>query len=82
MGIADKIREFFSEDESWKKKQPVQYGGKAYGAWIPGEDQRAAWPNAMCAKCRGIMLKKEMYWNRESDSWYHQECLKGLSEER
>lgn len=77
MGIIDKIGKWFEEDESWKRKEPVRHEGKVYGAWAPEEDGRAAWPNAACAKCGGIMLKKEMYWNRETDTWYHPECLKG-----
>lgn len=77
MSFMDKLKELFAEDESWKAKEPVRFEGKLYGAWDPGKDKRAAWPNATCAKCGGLSLKKEMYWNAETDSWYHLECLKG-----
>ncbi len=77
MGFLDKIKEMFAEDESWKTKEPVTFEGKVYGAWVPEKDKRAPWPNAICAKCGGVTLKKEMYWNSESDTWYHLECMKG-----
>ena len=32
--------------------------------------------DAPCAKCKGIGLKKELYWNRETDTWYHPDCMK------
>lgn len=82
MGFYEKLKEFFSEDESWKQKRPIEFEGKIYGAWIPEEDKRAVWPNDTCAKCRGVMLKKEMYWNKETDTWYHLECLKSVSEKK
>lgn len=77
LGLVDKICALFAEEESWKRKDPVTHQGKVYGAWIPEEDPCAAWPNAKCAKCGGITLKKELYWNRDSNSWYHFKCLAG-----
>jgi hypothetical protein len=75
----DRLNEFFAEDESWKQKDPIEFEGRSYGAWVPEEDDRKAWPNATCVKCGGIMLKKEMYWNRETGAWYHPDCLKELA---
>jgi hypothetical protein len=79
MGFFEKIKEIFAEDESWKTKEPIRYKDKVFGAWVPEEDKRAAWPNGLCAKCNGIMLKKDMYWNKETDTWYHPDCLKELT---
>ena len=75
MGFWDKVVEFFKEDDSWMHKEPRQFQGKTFTAWDEKADQWAAWPNAPCAKCTGIGLKKELYWNRESDTWYHPECM-------
>jgi hypothetical protein len=76
MGFLDKVMEFFAEDETWRQRPPVQFQGKTFTVWEEAADQYAAWPNAPCAKCKGIALKKEMYWNRETDTWYHPECMK------
>ena len=75
MGFLDKVAEFFKEDDSWMLKEPRQFQGKTYTAWEEKVDERAAWPNAPCAKCTGIGLKKELYWNRETDTWYHPDCM-------
>ena len=75
MGFWDKVVEFFKEDDSWMQKEPRQFQGRTYTAWEEKADARAAWPNAPCAKCTGIGLKKELYWNRETDTWYHPDCM-------
>jgi hypothetical protein len=75
MSFWDKVVEFFKEDDSWMRKEPRQFQGKTYTAWDEKADARAAWPNAPCAKCGGIGLKKELYWNRETDTWYHPDCM-------
>ena len=55
----------------------MQFEGKTFTVWEEKADQWAAWPNAPCVKCKGIGLKKELYWNRESDTWYHPDCMSG-----
>jgi hypothetical protein len=77
MGFWDKVVEFFKEDDSWMHKEPREFQGKIFTAWDEKADKWAAWPNAPCAKCTGIGLKKELYWNRETDIWYHPDCMTG-----
>ncbi len=72
----EKVKEFFAEDESWKQKEPITYQGKVYTAWVPEEDPYAVWPNAPCGGCKGIGLKKELYWNKETNTFFHKEHMK------
>jgi hypothetical protein len=75
MGWWEKVQDFFREDESWRERPPVEFEGRTYTVWDEGADGRAAWPNAVCARCGGVGLKTTLYWNRETDTWYHPEHM-------
>lgn len=74
----EKIEKFFSEeeDQAFLAGPPVTHEGRQYVPYRKEEDQWAVWPNATCIICKGLQLKKKLYYNKESETYIHRECVK------
>ena len=60
--------------------EPVAYEGTTYAPYHGQVDKNAVWPNAVCGRCRGVSLKPKLFYNRETEGYYHKECLMELRE--
>jgi hypothetical protein len=72
--ILDKIDEFFAPDPE-PTGEPIEYEGKTYVPYNSKEDPEAVWPNATCPICNGLNLKRDLYVNRETNTYVHKEHL-------
>jgi hypothetical protein len=77
MSVLEKIGNFFAPEEEVPTGDPITYQGKVYVPYYSKDDQYAVWPNATDPICGGLSLKREMYWNKETETYSHPECLRG-----
>jgi hypothetical protein len=74
--VLDKIADFFDDPGPEPVQgEPIEFQGTTYSPYHGQEDQYAVWPNAVCGRCRGVSLKPKLYYNRETETYYHKECL-------
>jgi hypothetical protein len=69
------LNDFFSEEPLPRPGEPIEYEGKTYTPWDPEQDEWRQWPNYTCPICNGLSLKRDMYFNKETQVLYHKACI-------
>ncbi len=75
MSFLKKLEDFFFAEDPPLEGEPITWQGKVFVPYRKENDQYVQWPNATCPICGGLQLKKKLYYNKESETYCHKECL-------